>query len=306
MSYDAKESVDLAYRLLPREQRHELSLPDARIHWSFRPAKSQPRGTVVLLHGVASNGSRWEEFIDQTPLNEHWDVIRLDLRGHAASVCSRRAGIEDWCADLAAVLDAANVSRAVVIGHSLGAQVAMNFAARYPARTRALALLDPLVSEALTEKAVKMRSRLPLLRVAEKVTRTMNHLGFVRKIVPQDLRAMDEEARDKIAQGGKALEDFIRQYSSASNDLQYIHLGVYLRDLQEVGRDSPDPACIVAPTLVIGASSGTYTDSRLMKKWVERLSKARMAVVHCAHWPMTECPQEVSGEILNWLQTDVL
>ncbi len=299
--YDLKEKDGLAYRLLPGEVRHRLLRNNALLHWSLFPAKGRAKGTIVLLHGVASNGSRWEEFAEKTPLHECWDIIRMDLRGHAASVCSKKARLEDWCADVNAILDAAEVNNAVVIGHSLGAQVAMNFAARYSDRIRALVLLDPLVTEALTPKARGMRRKVPMLCVAEAVTRAMNRLGFVRKIVAQDLRSMDEQARTKIAAGGEELKAFIRQYSSAKTDLQYIHLAPYLRDLLEVARRSPLASQIKCPTLVIGSSAGTFTDEQAMSKWVSGLPQAQMKAVQCAHWPMTECPQEVSEVIENWV-----
>lgn len=299
--YSLQEKEGLAYRLLPSEERHGLQRQNAWLNWSILKTKGQYKGTVVLLHGVASNGSRWEEFVDKTPLKDHYDIIRMDLRGHAASVCSKKARLEDWCADVAAILDAAQVQKAIVIGHSLGAQVAMNFAAKYANRIEGLVLLDPLVTEALTPKALGMKRKLPMLRVAESVTRAMNSLGFVRKIVPQDLRAMDAKAREKIAKGGKELEEFIAQYSSAKADLQYIHLAPYLRDLLEVGRRSPDPKAIQCPTLVIGASSGTFTDEKAMAKWCSQLKQAQMSTVTCAHWPMTECPQEVASVIQTWV-----
>ncbi len=300
--YSIREKEGLAYRLLPGEQRYGLERGHAWISWSKIPAAESRRGTLILLHGVASNGSRWEEFVDTTPLRRHYDIIRLDLRGHAASICSKKARLEDWCGDIEAILDADQVNKAVVVGHSLGAQIAMNFAASHPERMAGLVLLDPLITEALTPKALKMRKKVPVLKAVEAVTRAMNALGFVRKIEPQDLRAMDEQAREKINKGGKELEAFIKQYSSAKADLRYIHLAPYVRDLVEVGRESPAPGSITCPTLVIGASSGTFTDGEAMGRWVENLSDAQMRIVTCAHWPMTECPQEVGDAINQWVE----
>ena len=263
-------------------------------------------GTVVLLHGVASNGSRWEEFAETTDLRLKWNIIRMDLRGHAASVCRQKARLEDWCEDLNAVMDHFGVQQAVIIGHSLGAHVAMHYAARYPQRVRALALLDPLIEDALTRKARDKRKLMPFVRLIESVTRRMNRLGFIRRIQPQDLRAMDVQARAKIEKGGKELEEFIEQYSSTKTDLQYIHLATYSRDLLEVARPSPSPDLLTAPTLVIGSSSGTFTDDAAMTEWVHKLPRAQMTTVKCAHWPMTECPLEVSTVISDWISDVVV
>ena len=297
-----KEAEVLAYRLLEGEVRHRLARNGALIHWSEMPARSgDPCGTIVLLHGVASNGSRWEEFLDTTDLTEHWNFIRMDLRGHAASICIGKAKLESWADDVKAVLAEAGVQKAVVVGHSLGAMIALYFAAHYPDAVRGAVFLDPLISEALTPKARSMRRKTPMLVVAEAVTRAMNSLGFNRTIVPQDLRAMDEKAREMIAKGGDELKAFIAQYSSTKADLQYIHLAPYLRDLLEVGRRTPAPETIRCPALVIAASSGTFTDADAMAAWTRRLADGEIASVQCAHWPMTECPQEVESVISRWI-----
>ncbi len=297
-----KEAELLAYRLLAGETRHRLAREGALIHWSDLPAKSgKPLGTIVLLHGVASNGSRWEEFLDTTDLREHWNFIRLDLRGHAASICEGKATLENWAGDLKAVMTAAGVEKAVIVGHSLGAMIALYFTAHYAASVEGAVFLDPLISEALTPKARSMRRKVPMLVVAEAVTRAMNSLGFNRTIVPQDLRAMDAKAREMIAKGGDELKAFIEQYSSAKADLQYIHLAPYLRDLVEVGRRTPAPEMIRCPALVIAASSGTFTDAEAMAAWTKRLADGEIASVQCAHWPMTECPQEVGAVVSGWI-----
>lgn len=262
-----KEAETLVYRLLDGETRHRLTVPGALVHWSNLPAKEKPLGTIVLLHGVASNGSRWEEFLDTTALRNRWNFIRMDLRGHAASICRGKARLENWAADVKAVMDEAGVEKAVIVGHSLGAMIALYFTAHYPAATAGAVYLDPLISEALTSKAKAMRRKTPMLAVAEAVTRAMNKLGFNRTIVPQDLRAMDAKAREMIAKGGDELKAFIEQYSSAKADLQYIHLAPYLRDLLEVGRRTPAPEMIRCPALVIAASSGTFTDPTAMAAW---------------------------------------
>lgn len=291
----------LAYRLLEGERAERLERAGASLRYSVLPCRGQKAGAVFFLHGVASNGSRWEEFIEHTALRDRFDIIRCDLRGHAASVCRGRARIEDWCADTAAVLDAEGIDKAVIVGHSLGAQVAVNFSARYTERVRGCALLDPLLSEALTPKALAMRAKLPYIKAMEGFFRCTGALGFHRRLKNQDLRAMDANARRKIAAGGEELEEFIREYSSAKADLQYIHSAVYLRDLVEVGRPTPAPEKIKAPMLVIGASAGTFTNPEAMQAWVGKLADGTWAQVQCAHWPMTECPQDVAAVIEKWV-----
>lgn len=72
-SKDAEEREEgrrLASRLLPDEEEHWIERAGARVRWlRLRAQESENAvGTIVLIHGAASNASRWEEFVEKTPL----------------------------------------------------------------------------------------------------------------------------------------------------------------------------------------------------------------------------------------------
>jgi pimeloyl-ACP methyl ester carboxylesterase len=105
----------------------------------FESAGSGPL-TVVLTHGLAANTSTWTAQV--AAFRSSHRVITWDLRGHGKS--RGPAGdyvLSDLGADLRAVLDRAGVERAVVLGHSAGGVVAMQFALDHPERTAGLVLV---------------------------------------------------------------------------------------------------------------------------------------------------------------------
>lgn len=119
---------------------------------------------VVFIHGAQHDHSVWAL---QTRWFAHhgWSVLAPDLPGHGRSAPLPRAdgsdgpltsveAIADW---VVALLDAAGVSRAMMIGHSMGSLVALETAARHPARISRLALVGaayPMkVSETLLDAA---------------------------------------------------------------------------------------------------------------------------------------------------------
>ena len=57
------------------------------------------------------------------------------------------------------VLDDAGIEKAVLVGHSLGAQIAMRAAVLYPDRIQGMVLMDPLVTSALTPSALAHRRK---------------------------------------------------------------------------------------------------------------------------------------------------
>ena len=100
---------------------------------------------VLLIHGHPFDHSLW------TPQAEMlaavgYRVITPDLRGYGRSELPEgtadRTYLSDFADDLAALLTELGVERAVVGGVSMGGQITMEFARRYPTRVRALVLSD--------------------------------------------------------------------------------------------------------------------------------------------------------------------
>ncbi|GAA1914440.1 hypothetical protein GCM10009775_03810 [Microbacterium aoyamense] len=95
---------------------------------------------VLLIHGVTSSHLAWPYVVDRLPGVQ---AIAPDLRGRGASNdleggSSMRAHADD----MAAVLDALGIERIVVVGHSMGAFVAVVFAHLHPERVSRLVLID--------------------------------------------------------------------------------------------------------------------------------------------------------------------
>lgn len=97
---------------------------------------------LVLLHGIGSRDVSWWPVI--AGLTPWFHLYALDLRGHGASA-KPEAGydVEDFADDLEGVLDALDLARPRIIGHSLGALVTLSWAARAPERAAAVVLEDP-------------------------------------------------------------------------------------------------------------------------------------------------------------------
>ena len=278
-----------------------LAMPDgARIHYAVRRA-AHPHGTVILLHGMASNLTRWSEFVEHTALAQDWDLIRPDLRGHGESLTFGRIGMELWVRDLETLLDAERCARAVLIGHSLGAHLALHFAARLPARTQALALIDPVFPRALHGRRRWLARLRPLLALSAAAGRGLHALGFGRRHYPRrDLRALDEKARAELLAAGNSSE-FVQRYSSVTADLEFFPLSHYLQELHEMVRPLPDLAAIPAPILVLLSRGLTYTDPVATGRLLDAAANTERVLIEAYHWPLTERPTEVRRAIEEWM-----
>lgn len=118
--------------------------------------------TVIFIHGVLNDHSVW---ILQTRYLAHhgWNVLAVDLPGHCRSAGDPPATVEDAADFVIALMDAAGLDKAALVGHSFGSLVALEAAARAPERVSQLVLVGtafPMkVSPALLESSLKEPTR---------------------------------------------------------------------------------------------------------------------------------------------------
>jgi pimeloyl-ACP methyl ester carboxylesterase len=96
--------------------------------------------TIIFLHGVLNDHSVW---ILQTRYLAHhgWNVLAVDLPGHCRSAGAPPATVEDAADFVLALMDAAGLAKAALVGHSFGSLIALEAAARAPDRISQLVLV---------------------------------------------------------------------------------------------------------------------------------------------------------------------
>jgi pimeloyl-ACP methyl ester carboxylesterase len=230
--------------------------------------------TVVLLHGAGFDHTAWA-------LHSRWfahhgyGVLAPDLPGHGRSSgapLSTIAEMADWTASL---LDAAGVATARLIGHSMGSLVALETAARHPARVSALSLIGT---------AAIMTVGPDLLKAAG---------------------ANDHSAIDMVsiwglgfqAELGGSLAPGLWMHSGAQRVLEQCRPGVLFSDLSACNAYQGALAAaaqIAVPTTLILGERDMMTPARAGKALAAALPNARTVVLRGAgHMMMAERPDEL-------------
>jgi pimeloyl-ACP methyl ester carboxylesterase len=122
---------------------NRLQRPDG-VALAFEVHNPQAPGVPLLLtHGFGATAGMWDRNVDALSVDR--PVIVWDMRGHGSSdapadmdLYSEQIGV----ADMAAILDAAGVDRAVIGGMSLGGYLSLAFHLVHPQRVAALVLVD--------------------------------------------------------------------------------------------------------------------------------------------------------------------
>ncbi len=121
-----------------------LRFDTVRLHTGVRlqyAVQGDPAGEpVILLHGLSDSWFSWSRVLPLFP--EHWRVYALDQRGHGDSDRPGSGyGARDLAADVVAFMDARDIRRATIVGHSMGGIVAQHVAAIAPERVDRLVLV---------------------------------------------------------------------------------------------------------------------------------------------------------------------
>ena len=234
--------------------------------------KSQP--AVVLLHGAGFDHSTWA-------LHSRWfahhgfGVLAPDLPGHGRSSGAPLPAIAEMADWTAALLDAAGAAKAKLVGHSMGSLIALETAARHPAKVSALGLIA--TSAAMTVGP-------DLLKAAE---------------------ANDQSAIDMVsiwglgfqAELGGSLAPGLWMHSGAQRVLEQCRPGVLFNDLSACnayqGALAAAAQITVPATLVLGERD-MMTPARAGKALAAALPDSRTVVLRGAgHLMMAERPDEL-------------
>lgn len=116
----------------------DIEIDGIRIHLA---EAGEGRG-LILLHGLSATHANWEHTIPA--FADRWHVIAPDLPGHGQSAKPDAPYTIDFFAGVIRSLGhALGLNEAVVMGNSLGGQIAIELALSYPSWTRALVLAAP-------------------------------------------------------------------------------------------------------------------------------------------------------------------
>ncbi len=238
--------------------------------------------TVAFVHGAGNDHSVWA--LQSRYFAHHgWNVLAVDLPGHGRSRGEALPSVEaiaDW---IPAVLDAARIDRAALVGHSLGSLAVLECAARHVGRTARVALVGPAapmpVSEALLDAAKRN-----------------DHAAF------ELITGWSYSAGKKL--GGNQVPG-VWLTGSALRLLERTRPGVLHADLlachaHATGVDSA--AKIRCPALVILGASDLMAPPKNAQALIGALSGARVVTLpDCGHAMMAEQPDAVLDALRAFL-----
>jgi pimeloyl-ACP methyl ester carboxylesterase len=142
------------------------------------PASVEAGRCVVFVHGALNDHSVWT-LLARWYAHHGYAVLAVDQPGHGRSDGPPLASVEalaDW---LVALLDAADVPRAHLVGHSMGSLIALEAAARAPQRAAGLVMAGTAVPMKVSPALLAAAREEPARAIA--MVNAFSHSSFANK-----------------------------------------------------------------------------------------------------------------------------
>lgn len=232
---------------------------------------------LIFLHGVAANRAFWFPLAMQ--FAAHFKVTLFDLRGHGYSERSQNGyASADMGRDLLGLMDALDINRASIVGHSYGGGATLEAAAIAPQRFDRIALAD-----------VRVQRLQPEMRLDDLDSRS----GFEQAMVDRaggsaalahetqiGFRFLEASARLRVSGEAAGGSDEFIPFGEGSGALRAAKNWLALLDETEARREFPLPGAdetllrgITAPTLLLyGERSRCWPSARRLAQLLPRNS----------------------------------
>jgi pimeloyl-ACP methyl ester carboxylesterase len=242
--------------------------------------------TVVFIHGVLNDHSVW---ILQTRSFAHhgWNVLAPDLPGHCRSAGPPPASVEEAAQSVIALLDAAGIEKAALIGHSFGSLIALEVAARAPLRVSHLALVgtaSPMkVSPALLDTSLNA----PMQAIA------------MVNVFSHSMLAPPPSALGPgtwLYGGSKAL---MKRVLASNGEVNLFHRGFKACDDYSGSEAAMEK--VKCPVLFILGKNDSMTPPKMAQPLIAKARGARVVTVEAGHQMMVEAPDAVLIALQDFL-----
>lgn len=260
---------------------------------------------VVLCDGLGCDGFAWK-YLKPALADEH-RVVHWHYRGHGRSGVPRepeRYGLSLTCDDLTRVMDEGGLERAVIFGHSMGVQVALEFHRRFASRVAGLVLLCGSYGHPLDtfHDHTVLRVAFPYLKQLVEGRPTLARR--VTRLALGGNLAVDLALRLELNRFMLQRSDLVPYF----DHLAHMDPVAFVRTLATLEEHSAWDHLphLNVPTLVIGGEHDSFTPVWLSRRMAEAIPGAELLIIPGgSHAAPLEMPDLVVRRVQRFLRARV-
>ena len=248
--------------------------------------------TVVFIHGVLNDHSVW--ILQSRYLANHgYNVLAVDLPGHCRSAGEAPASVEAAADFIAALLDAADVPNAALVGHSWGSLIALEAASRLKGRVTHLVLVGTAFPMKVSPVLIETSLNEPL--------KALNMINvFSRSTLAAPPSALGPGTW--VFGASMALG---RRVLASNTEVNVFHRGFVACDSYANGEAAMD--ALTCPVLFVLGAQDQMTAAKAAQPLIAKAKASgktmRVVTLPVGHHQMTEAPDETLFAIRDFLRS---
>ncbi len=272
---------------VPMEQKLVTSYDGTSIVYRIR--RAGPRW-LLIANGYAGTFVTWRTVIPR--LDPRLSILMWDYRGmYRSGLPANRANltIQDDSRDLECILETEGIDRGILLGWSVGVQVALEHWRRRPDQVTALILHNGLAERVLSEAADGRYARYVLQPAAHLLA---NIGGLIHPAKPLLKKKTTAQI---LAKAGVVIRN-IEQFRPAMEAVVDLDLPVYFQMVLEANRHRTEPVWkhVSVPTLVTYGKRDFFSPRRAAKRVADAIPDARLAELPGGHYSLIEFPERTA------------
>ncbi|KAL4802758.1 Alpha/Beta hydrolase protein [Aspergillus unguis] len=259
----------------------------------FGPEKEQPtRNPIVFLHGLFGSKQNNRSISRALARDLKREVYIVDLRNHGQSFHDPEHNYPAMANDVSEFIYEHDLSKCVLIGHSMGAKAAMTVALNAPELVSALIPVDNAPVNA------------PLRTDFGKYIRGMQQVESANITKQSDADNILQEYEDSLPIRQFLLTNLIR--SSDDNTMKFrvplSTLGSSLRGMGDFPFQKPGEKQFTGPTLIVRGTKSSYVSDDTFSAIKAFFPNSRVTDVEAGHWLISENPEAFRKAVVEFLQ----
>lgn len=271
-----------------------LDLNGLKLHyleWG-RPAAS----AVLLLHGYGNCAATWAALAEG--LSGEYRVLALDFRGHGDSQWDDAGhyGLRYHVADITVLIDALEINELAVIGHSMGGQAALAYAAACPSQVSRVICVD-IGPEFSPRSEARLKQTSSLRRDQyDSLDEVADYLAIVDPYAEREL--LRGEAADLTRKNAAGRFVWKHHYRLAKHSIKR---GLQGKRLNAAGRWETIRS-VKCPALIIRGERSDLLDAEVARRMIAAMARAKLIEIAAAgHYVHRDQPRLFAEAVRRFL-----
>jgi pimeloyl-ACP methyl ester carboxylesterase len=262
--------------------------------YPVEPSNLNIKKSLVFLHGLFGNSNNWRGISYAEAIRSKRRSILIDLRNHGESDHHPEMFYPAMADDVIRHLDSLNIQKFTLLGHSMGAKIAMNIAVKIPSRLDGLIIVDSAPKDHKNDKHIISSTKETVMKVSHYDIENKS-----RKVILEDLKKM-------LNSGVANLMNTNLVYKSDGTD--HVEWKCNIKAIKEnidkiIGFESPHGLTYEKPMKVLVGEKSYIFKPEVYKTLFPKIKQDDIVVIKGAgHWVHADQPLQVINQVSQFLE----